>query len=217
MNRGYEQEVMKPYYQDDYVTIYCGDNRDVVPQLNTHFDLLLTDPPYGIGFAAKHTKWSGNRGTILGDWDDKIPDIEWFLDKADSLCIWGGERFALPVSRGWLAWIKPDAPKSFASFELAWTNKNRPAKWIEHSISATNRERLGHPSQKPLRVMSWCISEVAPDAKTILDPFAGTCTTGRAAKDMGIKCVMIERDERYCEMGAKRMAQEVFPFVCDVR
>ena len=59
--------------------------------------------------------------------------------------------------------------------------------------------------------MTWCIGR-AGDVQTILDPFAGSCTTARAAKDLGRKCVCIEREERYCEIGAKRMSQAVLDF-----
>lgn len=202
---------MKPYYQDSAVTIYHGDCREVVPSLG-RFDLLLTDPPYGIGFGKKHTKWSATRGVVLGDWDAEIPEIAWLLPLADACCVWGGERFSLPVSRGWLAWVKPDAPPTFTGFELAWTNQDRPARWIRHSISATNKERVGHPTQKPLAVMTWSIEQVGPAAQTILDPFAGSGTTGRAAKDLGRKAVLIEREEKYCEIAARRMGQEVLCF-----
>jgi len=199
---------VKPYFQDDAVTIYHGDCREIVPGLG-RFDLVLTDPPYGIGFGNKHTKWSANRGTILGNWDADTPDIYWLLSVAPLACIWGGERFALQVSRGWLAWIKPDAPPTFTALELAWTNRDVPARWIMHSISAMNHERVGHPTQKPLAVMAWSIHQVCPGAQTILDPFAGSGTTGRAAKDLGRKAVLIEREERYCEIAARRMGQEV--------
>ena len=68
-----------------------------------------------------------------------------------------------------------------------------------------------HPTQKPLGA-DGVVSVARPDAQTVLDPFAGSGTTGRACKDLGRKCVMIEREERYCEIAAKRMAQEVFTF-----
>jgi len=197
----------KPYYQDSAVTLYHGDCREIVPLLG-RFDLLLTDPPYGIGFGKKHTKWSANRGVVLGEWDEEAPDIHWLLDYSVGACVWGGERFSLPVSRGWLSWVKPDAPPTFTGFELAWTNQDRPARWLNHSISATNQERVGHPTQKPLKVMTWALS-FFPAATTVLDPFAGSGSTGRACKDLGRKCVMIEREEKYCEIAARRMAQEV--------
>jgi site-specific DNA-methyltransferase (adenine-specific) len=70
-------------------------------------------------------------------------------------------------------------------------------------------ERLGHPTVKPLPLVSYIVRLSCRSGGTVLDPFAGSCTTARAAKDLGRKCVCIEREERYCEIGAKRMAQEV--------
>jgi len=68
---------------------------------------------------------------------------------------------------------------------------------------------LGHPTQKPIALISYIIKLSCRPGGTILDPFAGSGTTGRAAKDLGRKCVMIEKDERYCEIAANRMKQEV--------
>jgi site-specific DNA-methyltransferase (adenine-specific) len=201
---------MVPYYQDEYVTLYCGDCMEIVPTLG-QFDLLLTDPPYGIGFGKKHTKWSANRNVILGDWDSKIPEIKWLFEKAKTICVWGGERFSLPVSRGWLAWIKPDAPPTFTAFELAWTNKDCPARWIKYSIGAMNKERTGHPTQKPVEVILFSILQAEKEAKTILDPFAGSGTTGVAAKLLNRKCTLIEKEEKYCEIAARRLSQGVLP------
>jgi site-specific DNA-methyltransferase (adenine-specific) len=204
---------VKPYFQDSAVTIYHGDCRVIVPQLG-RFDLLLTDPPFGIGFAAQPTTGQRKRGMVAESWDDDTPPA-WVLDMARSNCrdqiVWGGNYFSLPPSRGWLSWYKPDAPPSMGNFELAWTNADRNARQLSQSIAATNPERLGHPTQKPLAVMSWCL-EMFPEAKTVLDPFAGSGTTGRACKDRGLSCVLIEREERYCELAAQRMAQEILSF-----
>jgi len=73
-----------------------------------------------------------------------------------------------------------------------------------------NKDVRVHPTQKPLALMTWCLGLV-PDAKTVLDPFAGSGTTGRACKDMGRHCVLIEREERYCREIVARLAQEVLP------
>jgi DNA modification methylase len=70
-----------------------------------------------------------------------------------------------------------------------------------------------HPTQKPLEVMQWCIQQ-AGEVQTILDPFAGSGTTGEAAKLMGKRAVLIEREERYCEIAARRLAQDVLPLNC---
>jgi DNA modification methylase len=93
---------------------------------------------------------------------------------------------------------------------LAWCNLPTPAKVFRFGIHRHNHTKGGgHPTEKPLALMTWCIG-LAGDVQTILDPFAGSCTTARAAKDLGRKCVCIEREEKYCEIGAKRMSQEVF-------
>jgi adenine-specific DNA-methyltransferase len=72
-------------------------------------------------------------------------------------------------------------------------------------------ERLGHPTQKPLSLISFIVRLSCRPEGTILDPFAGSGTTGRAAKDLGRKAVLIEREEKYCEIAAKRMSQEILP------
>jgi DNA modification methylase len=69
----------------------------------------------------------------------------------------------------------------------------------------------GHPTEKPLALMTWCIGLAGEHVQTILDPFFGSGTTGRAAKDLGRKCVGIDREERYAEIAAKRMQQECLP------
>jgi len=204
---------MKPYYQDSAVTIYHGDCREIVPTLG-RFDLLLTDPPYGTGFAARPTKWQRRAGMLPASWDVALEDdcafVRSLAGMADKAIVWGGNYFCLPASRCWLCWFKPDAPPSMGMFELAWTSMDANPQHKSHSISATNAERVGHPTQKPLAVIMWCIG-LAGDVQTILDPFAGSGTTGRAAKDLGRNAVLIEREERYCEIAARRMAQEVLP------
>lgn len=206
---------MKPYYQAGGITIYHGDCRDVLPGLTERPALVLTDPPYGIGFASQPTKWQRLAGQAPEYWDENtIIDLAKLVGCADVQIVWGGNYYPLPPSRGWLSWFKPDAPPSMASFELAWTNLDKNARQISHSISATNAERVGHPTQKPLRVMRWSIkyAELSTNA-LILDPFMGSGSTLRAAKDMGMRAIGIELDERYCEMAANRMSQEVMEFV----
>jgi site-specific DNA-methyltransferase (adenine-specific) len=197
---------MKPYYQDDFATIYHGDCREILPSL-PKFDMVLTDPPYGIDFASQPTTYQRAAGMKPEQWDAVRIELPPF--NADTIVIWGGNYFALPISRGWLSWYKPDAPPSMGNVELAWTNKDRNCRQINHSIAATNAERVGHPTQKPLAVMLWTLSQF-PDCKTILDPYMGSGTTLRAAKDLGRQCVGIEINEHYCELAKRRLSQEVF-------
>jgi site-specific DNA-methyltransferase (adenine-specific) len=202
----------KPYYQDSAVTLYHGDCREIVPLLG-RFDLLLTDPPYGIA-----NKWKGGFGHGWGkarseaglrnDWDELTPSRETLISLisvARESVIWGGNYFELPPSRCWFVWNKPERGFSLAEAELAWTNRDNVVRVFDGNRSEPGRE---HPTQKTLELMLWCLSWF-PTAATVLDPFAGSGTTGRACKDLGRKCVMIEREERYCEIAARRMGQEV--------
>lgn len=99
-----------------------------------------------------------------------------------------------------------------AQFELAWRNVDCNARQISYSISATNHERLAHPTQKPLAVMRWSLKQAQTQDGIILDPFMGSGTTLRAAKDAERFAIGIEIEERYCEIAAKRLRQEVLQF-----
>ncbi|MBK7092377.1 MAG: site-specific DNA-methyltransferase [bacterium] len=200
----------KPYYSDEAVTIYNADCRQVLPFLQ-RFDLLLTDPPYGIGFAAQPTKWQRRAGQKAEAWDNETPaawTVQQMVEACDDAIVWGGNYYGLYPSRCWLSWHKPDAPPSMSNVEYAWTSMDKNSRQMTHSISATNAERVGHPTQKPLAIMRWCLS-MASEAATVLDPFAGSGTTGVAAKLDGRKATLIEISEEYCEKAANRLQQGV--------
>jgi site-specific DNA-methyltransferase (adenine-specific) len=204
---------MKPYYQDSAVTIYHGDCREIISGFGTFekFDLLLTDPPYGIN-ASRHRNCPKNGWVDYGteeesEWDSEPPDlalISLCVGKAKSSVIWGGNYFSLPPSMGWFVWDKGQRNFSLADCELAW----RATRIFSLSRSEALQDGKQHPTQKPVELMTWCLSKF-PKCETIFDPFAGSGTLGRAAKDLGKKATLIERKERYCEIAAKRMAQEV--------
>lgn len=183
--------------------LILGDCLQVMPMLG-RFDAVVTDPPYGIGFGQKHTKWSKTRGTHLGSWDKEIPDISLVLDMADDVIVWGGERFSLPIRRRWLTWVKPDAAPTFASTEFAWTSMDAPARHFVYAVGKVNQERVGHPTQKPISLMEWCLGFL-PTAKTILDPFMGSGTTLVACQRMGRQGTGIELDPEYFEIACRRV------------
>ena len=196
-----------PYYRDDAVVIFNADCREIVPTLG-RFDLLLTDPPYGIGIN-KSNRLSVSRGFGGETWDDEAPELTTLLPFAIKHIVWGGNYFPLAPTRCFLVWDKQNDGRDFADCEMAWTDINAVARMFRRRPMNMDGGKV-HPTQKPLALMLWCIG-LAGDVKTILDPFAGSGTTGRAAKDLGRKAVLIEREERYCEISAKRMAQEVLP------
>ncbi|HMU17686.1 MAG TPA: DNA methyltransferase [Thauera aminoaromatica] len=184
--------------------LYHGDCLEILPTL-PKVDAVVTDPPYGIGFAAQPTNYQRAAGMKPASWDnaraERLSDL---LSLAEIQVVWGGNYYELPPSRGWLSWFKPDAPPSMANFELAWTNQDRNARQIQQSIAATNAERVGHPTQKPLVVMEWTLSQF-PTAETILDPFMGSGTTGVACVNLGRKFIGIEIERKYFDIACERI------------
>jgi site-specific DNA-methyltransferase (adenine-specific) len=196
---------MTPYYEQDGIVIYHGDCRDVLPNLES-VDLVLTDPPYGIG-ATRMTLGKGKKAFFRGEWDDERPLIGGLVIVGRLACIWGGNYYAdqLPVTNDWLCWHKKNDDRSFSEFELAWTNFGCNTRiWSRHW---SGEEKL-HPTQKPVSLMRWCI-ERSGTMGLVVDPFMGSGTTLRAAKDCGRKAIGIEIEERYCEIAAKRLQQSV--------
>ena len=193
-------------------TLYLGDCRDILPTLE-RVDAVVTDPPYGIGYSSApvvgknrpiSTKYQQR------EWDDVAPDVRPFVAVAPQAIVWGGNYFGLPASRCWLVWHKPDIAPSLSPVELAWTNLNRNSGHYRYSISATGLERVsagnGHPTQKPLPLMEWCLGFV-PHARTILDPFMGSGTTGVACALTDRSFIGIEREPSYFDIACRRIEQ----------
>ncbi len=216
---------MKPYFQRDGITIYHGDCREVLPSLPPA-DLLLTDPPYGIGEARGRNKSRGLLATSkdYGDasWDD-APPPRWLLDqaidKARHAIVFGGNFFVLPPSSCWLVWDKDNGATDFADCELAWTNLLKAVRRIKYRWQGMLQEHMGedkeirvHPTQKPLAVMAWAIAQAPEVCKSILDPWAGSGTTLIAARDAGCNANGIEIGEAYCEVAARRLEQGILNF-----
>jgi hypothetical protein len=160
---------------------------------------------------------------ILGNWDSKRPRKEVFdmiLGETDRQIIWGGNYFAdlLPASRCWLIWHKrseANGQTDFADAELAWTSLDANVRLIAHEWNGFRRQgneaRLPHPTQKPTGVFGWCV-QLAGAVTSIIDPYMGSGTALRVAKDLDIPATGIEINEQFCEMAAKRLDQEVFDF-----
>jgi site-specific DNA-methyltransferase (adenine-specific) len=198
---------MEPYYEHAGITIYHGDCRDMLPSVTA--DSIVTDPPYGLG-----ERWTGGtwftRGVYQGavEWDGEAPQdvVDALLARAVPTVLWGGNYFVVPPSRCWLVWSKTNAVPTMADFEAAWTNLDRPSKTYS---SPCNGWKRSHPTEKPQGLMSWCLGLVPG---SVLDPFMGSGTTLVAAKRLGRKAIGIEREEKYCEIAAKRLQQEALPF-----
>lgn len=206
---------MNPYYQDECVTIYHGDCRDLMP---LEADVVVTDPPYGVSYSpSQNSNKAWGKKTFVGDvvvhGDDEPFDPAFLLGYAH-IVLFGANHFAdkLPPSPSWLVWDKRDGMTSndFADCELVWTNLGGVARLFRHQWSGALRasergEPRVHPTQKPLVLMRW-ILEKCPDG-VVLDPYMGSGTTLRAAKDLGRRAIGVEIEERFCEAAAKRLGQ----------
>ncbi len=302
---------MTHYYQDDFVTLYHGDCREIVPTLG-RFDLLLTDPPYGVlpeawdkfseqGFNVFNARWMSlaaelvDRAVVFsGSSRSNIPNMldmmyrnirRMVWDKGTSATADGAfwfcyEEFYICSNQKQTEFVPPKmmgvakaikkartaAGMSRGAVDMAVRGKKTGLcyRWEEgcclptdeqeavlqdildiysygyadeikkarserdNTVDAMRRHNAengarysdvlrfpvkkesDHPCEKPVGLIITILEGVG--GTTILDPFAGSGTTGRAAKDLGRKAVLIEREERYCEIAAKRMLQEVFDF-----
>jgi DNA modification methylase len=207
---------MTPYYEQDGITIYHGDCRDVLPTIEP-VDLVLTDPPY-------------NFGKDYGTHDDSMATeayeawcAEWF-----GLCQNLSQRIIVFPGHGNLpVWwnirkpsnvaccYKPGNPAPGGSIQfcewepwLYWGPFMGGSNVIRATVTK-QRDTGDHPCPKPLSLMTALIQK--SKAKTIIDPFMGSGTTLRAAKDLGRKAIGIEIEERYCEIAARRLQQAVLP------
>jgi site-specific DNA-methyltransferase (adenine-specific) len=192
--------------------LWHGDCREVLPLLPP-VDLVLTDPPYGIGFAAQPTRSQRANGIVATAWDDETPPAWVFgllLEKAKNAIVWGGNYYALPASRGWLVWMKSGNAPSMADLEMAWTSMDMNARCFEKSVKSASLEKnlqsAAHPTQKPVVLMEWSLG-FAPEAQTVCDPFMGSGTTGVACARMGLHFTGIERERKYFEIACRRIEQ----------
>lgn len=212
--------MIKPYYEQDGITIYHGDCRDILPQLEP-VDLVLTDPPYGIDYqSAWRTEWQ-RKPKIVGDmefplwiFDAVTPDIammvwcRWdilpILPKPKSFIVWDKGVHSMgdlehEFGRQWEAVaFYPGANHRFT---------RRPIDIIR--AMRVSPERLLHPNEKPISAIVPLITCHA--ATTILDPFMGSGTTLVAAQQLHRKAIGIEIEEKYCQIACKRLAQGVLP------
>jgi site-specific DNA-methyltransferase (adenine-specific) len=212
---------VKPYYEHAGITIYHGDCREMLSSLPRCF--MLTDPPYGINHPTNYQAKGRSNLAICNDFipvfdDKKEFDPEAFLEW--DCILWGANyySYSLPNRSGWLVWDK-ERPHDLdqATAELAWTSFVKGVRVFRHlwhgmMRASENDSSLVHPTQKPVALMKWCLSlKWTPDL-TVCDPFMGSGATLIAAKDLGRKAIGIEIEEKYCEIAAKRLSQEVFEF-----
>ena len=209
---------MVPYYDHAGITIYHGDCREVLAGLM--FDAFVTDPPYGVSFAGKATKHTEACGgySTTDDGDAGPVAVRMALAKTERGAVFSGIRlmWRYPEPRDVGCVYCPSGagcgPWGFTCFNPILFYGKRPGgpKSPSSMQSFALSDNLGgHPCAKPLKWITFVMSLVSVDTSDIiLDPFMGSGTTLRAAKDLGRRAVGIEIEERYCEIAVKRLAQE---------
>lgn len=193
--------------------LYLGDCMEVMAGL-PKVDAVVTDPPYGID---ENSKKVASRGKLAapkdyGDFDwDKAPPAQETIDLMRSISqhqiIFGGNYFHLPPTSCWLVWDKQNGANDFADCELAWANPKKAVRriyWRWNGMIRKGDDVREHPPQKPEGVMEWCLTHI-PDARTILDPFMGSGTTGVACVKAGRSFIGIEREPSYFEIACRRI------------
>lgn len=206
---------MKPYYEHGGVTIFCGNAKEILPHLEPGC-VVVTDQPYGTGWV----RGGGGVGEFKAtherpSWD--IWDTTWIssvncpkriaafcpVGRLDDLCV------CLPMPAV-LYYRKSNVRPGGKDHEpIVVSPPPRPGEWKRLTY---NGDMPLHPCQKPLDLMGWLVSLVSDAGDTVLDCFAGSGTTLVAAKNLGRRAIGIEIEERYCEIAAKRLSQEVLNF-----
>jgi DNA modification methylase len=209
--------MVEPYYDQGGITIYHADCADVLPDVDpARVDLLLTDPPYGIGYDSGHAKHQGSsidRGMVVGD--DSPFDPSHLLHYGRAI-IWGGNCFAskLPDWPGWIVWDKVTQNVSQmrgAEAEFAWTNFVTRSRVFRHLWRGAYRDSENghhvHPTQKPVALMRWVLDNWTEPGDLILDPYMGSGPVARACADLGRRYIGVEIVEEYCEAAVNRLGQ----------
>jgi len=211
------------YYSTDNGILFCGDCLEVMQTIG-FVDILLTDPPYGIGMDKGFKtpgKFEGSNVRIKcrqynDNWDAERPSKEIFdnMLKIAKLClIFGGNFFAdiLPLGTHWIVWDKKTTMPTFGDAELIWTNSKRKSIKIfvyeYNGLFGKEKERF-HPTQKPVVLIMRLLDRYSKLGDLVLDCFLGSGTTAIACERLGRKWIGIEKDEKYCEIAAKRLETE---------
>jgi site-specific DNA-methyltransferase (adenine-specific) len=176
-------------------------------------DLILTDPPYGIKADSKPIRGKFTHANL--NFDTARPTKEYFDEMqrvASSCVIWGGNYFAdlLPPTMGWLVWDKELRGFSLADGELAWTSINRAMRiFKQNRPNVRAKDGKWHPTQKSVDLMKFCMDYVEKTTKQkvnlVLDPFAGSGTTGVACKNTNRNYILIEKEPEYIQIIKQRL------------
>jgi len=185
---------------------------------DNHFDLAIVDPPYmdvfktdnWVGTSAKQKSYKNRQDTLTG----KKPNEDYFKELirvSRNQIIWGGNYFTLPISRGWVFWLKGKQDNYFSDGELAWTSFDRVLKCFDFMWSGMlqgdmkNKEIKIHPTQKPVKLYEWLLMNYAKEDDKILDTHLGSGSIAIACHNLKYDLTACELDKEYYEAAMKRL------------
>ena len=180
-----------------------------------YFDLAIVDPPYGLDLAnmnmgsgkSKKSSKIKNRKWVAKDWDAKTPNEDYFTNLfrlSKNVIIWGGNYFNLGSCKHYIIWDKQmTVGTSFADCEMAWTTFEKAPKIFRYSAFLDKKNKF-HPTQKPVKLYKWLLTNYAKQGDKILDTHLGSGSSRIAAHDMEFDFVGFELDKDYYESQEKR-------------
>ena len=206
-------------YQHQGITIYNTDCLDAMKEMSDNqFDLAIVDPPYMDifntdswgGTAGKQKAYKNKQETLTG----KKPNREYFIELqrvSKNQIIWGGNYFNLPISRGWVFWLKGKQDNYLSDGELAWTSFDRVLKCFDFMWSGMlqgdmkNKEQRIHPTQKPVKLYEWLLKNYANKGDKILDTHLGSGSIAIACHNYGYDLTGYELDADYFNSAVTRI------------
>ena len=203
---------------DGRIVAINGDCQEVMAEIgDKEIDLVLTDPPYGIGFDHKI------REVRITNWDNEIPNRIIFDDLirvSKKQIIWGGNYFPslwVKGCRGFIFWNKDVNFDSYSAGELAYTNIEMGAKYYYYAWNGladgirgrNKKEKTIHPTQKPIQLMAWCLNNYSKENDLVFDGFLGSGTTAIACIKTNRRFIGCELDKEYFEKACERIDTEL--------
>jgi len=203
--------------------LHLGDCREILPTL-PKVDAVVTDPPYGIGYAHSgfhdgrigNTASANKRGCPPIHGDAEPFDPAHLIALCPNVLMFGADHFypRLPDSGRWLAWNKLGDMQpwdTFSDVEFMWHSLDKAARIFSMKWKGLACDKVGengglreHTTQKPLRLMHWCIEQCG-DPALILDPYMGSGSTGVAAVARGLRFIGCEIEPRYFDIACRRI------------
>ena len=198
--------------ESGFYNMDCMDGMAQFP--DKFFELAIVDPPYNI--VSQQKRGIGSRIDVTGkmnEWNHEKPPQEYYDELfrvSQHQIVWGANNFSMPASEYFIVWDKMQTVDNFASAEYAWTNCKAPAKVFRYSIHSLMRDRKAeygkiHPTQKPIALYKWLLSNYAKPGDKILDTHVGSASSLIACHQMGFEYWGFELDADYFKAATERL------------